>query len=201
VDAVLFSRLVTDAGTPALRPLPDLTELGDGVVSIRPLRPGDEDAVLDERSDAEARRWAPAAGSWTRQDVEGLVRSAPSVWLGGGEARFAIIDPVSDEYIGSIGLRPTVPAFGVAELGYGMRAGWRRRGYMTRALALVEKWAFDQAGLARLELGTAADNLASQRTAERAGFVREGVAKLRLPTPEGERVDEVRYGLTRYSPK
>jgi RimJ/RimL family protein N-acetyltransferase len=197
-DAIMFSRLATDPGTPAPRPLPDVAELGDGVVSLRPLRVGDEDAVLDEWSDAEARRWTTSPRPWTRHDVERLVRSAASAWLGGSEARFAIVDVGSGEYAGSVGLILTLPAFGVAEVGYGMRARWRGRGYMSRALALVDAWAFDQAGLARLELGTAAGNVASQRTAERAGFVREGVAKLRLPTPEGGRVDEVRYGLTRY---
>jgi len=197
VDAVVFSRLATDPGTPAARPLPDLDEVDDGVVSVRPVRVGDEDAVLDERSDAEARRWATGARTWLRDDVERLVRSAASAWLAGVEARFAVVETASQEYVGSVGLRMTMPAFGVAELGYGMRARWRRRGYMTRALALVTAWAFQRAGLVRLELGTAADNLASQRTAERAGFVREGVARLRLPTVDGGRVDEVRYGLTK----
>jgi RimJ/RimL family protein N-acetyltransferase len=196
-DAVLFSRLATDTGTPTPRPLPDVNAFGDGVVVVRPLRAGDEDAALDERSDYEARRWATGPRPWTRRDVERLVQSAASAWLAGTEARFAVVDGASGEYVGSVGLRLTVPAFAVAEVGYGMRARWRRRGYMTRALALVDAWAFHQAGLARLELGTAADNVASQRTAERAGFVREGVARLRLPTPDGRRVDEVRYGLAR----
>ncbi len=196
-DAVVFSRLATDPGTPAPRPLPDLDEIGDGVVSIRPLREGDEDGIIEERSDPEVQRWSTGNRTWTRADVEHLVQSTASVWLGGGEARFAVVDAASGKYVGSIGLRVTVPAFGVAELGYAMRPGWRRRGYMARALGLVRAWAFDRAGLARLELGTAAGNRASQRTAERAGFMRDGVASLRLPTPDGRRVDEVRYGLTR----
>jgi RimJ/RimL family protein N-acetyltransferase len=198
-DAVLFSRLATDAGTPTPRPLPEVNELRDGVVSVRPLREGDEDAALDERSDSEARRWATGPRPWTREDIERLVRSAASAWLGGSEARFAVVEEATGEYVGSVGVRLTLPAFAVAELGYGMRARWRGRGYMTRALALIDRWAFDQARLARLELGAAAGNVASQRTAERAGFVREGVARLRLTTPDGRRVDEVRYGLTRDS--
>jgi RimJ/RimL family protein N-acetyltransferase len=196
-DAVLFSRLATDSVSPTPRALPDLDELDDGVVAVRPLREGDEAAVLDERSDVEARRWAIAARHWSRDDAERFVRSSASAWLSGSEARFAVVETASSEFVGSVGLRLTLPEFGVAELGYGTRAQWRQRGYMTRALALVCAWAFDQAGLARLELGTSVENVASQRTAERAGFVREGIATLRLPTPDGGRVDEVRYGLSR----
>ena len=196
-DAVVFARLATDPGTPAPRPLPDLDELSDGVVSVRPLGGGDEAAVAAERSDAEVKRWSPTSGGWTRADAERLARSAASAWLSGTEARFAIVDAATGRYVGSVGLRMTVPAFGVAELGYSMLPGWRRRGYMTRALNLIRTWAFDQVGLVRLELGTALGNRASQHTAERAGFAREGVAKRRLPTPDGGRVDEVRYGLTR----
>jgi RimJ/RimL family protein N-acetyltransferase len=197
VDAVIFSRLASDPGTSAPRALPDLGEMGDGVVSIRPIRDGDQDAMVDERSDAEVQRWSTVARRWTRADVHRLVESSASAWLGGTEARFAVVEATSGSYVGSVSLRITLPAFGVAELGYAMRSGWRGRGYMTRALILVQAWAFDKAGLFRLELGTAAGNRASQRTAERAGFVRDGVARLRLPTPDGHRVDEVRYGLNR----
>ena len=60
---------------------------------------------------------------------------------------------------------------------------------------VVADWGFTRAGVARLELGTAVANIASRRVAERAGFQAEGIARLRLPTADGGRTDEVRYGL------
>lgn len=194
-DAVVFGRLPTDPVAPAARALPDAAELTDGVVTLRPVRPGDEDALLDERVDREARRWATSTRLWTAPDVHAFVAAVPALWLAGTEARFAIVAAEHGVCAGSIGLRVTVPAFRVAELGYGLRSDWRGRGLTTRAVGLVAGWAFARAGIARLEIGAAVGNVASQRVAERAGFQREGIARMRLPTPDGGRTDEVRFGL------
>jgi RimJ/RimL family protein N-acetyltransferase len=194
-DAVIFGRLSADPAGPVPRALPDVDELTDGVVTLRRLAPGDEEPLLDERADPEARRWAITGRAWTAEDANAYVAVTASLWLAGGEARFAVVDAASGDYAGSLGLRMTAPALRVAELGYGIRAAWRGRAYTVRALRLVAGWAFTAAGLSRLELGTAVDNVASQRVAESAGFRREGLARLRLSTPDGGRTDEVRYGL------
>lgn len=194
-DATLFGRLASDPPPPTPRALPDVGELSDGVVAVRRLRPGDEEALLEERADREAQRWATTAHLWTTQDARAYVAATAALWLAGSEARLAIVDTAGGSYAGSLGLRVTVPAFRVAEVGYGLRPGWRGHGLTARALRLVAGWAFSTAGIARLELGTAVDNVASQRVAERAGFRREGIARLRLPTSDGGRTDEVRYGL------
>jgi RimJ/RimL family protein N-acetyltransferase len=195
-DAILFARVPADPAGRTPRPLPDAAELTDGVVVLRPVRPADEDALLDERADADAQRWATSGRAWTRPDVRVYIALAPAFWLAGAEARFAVVDAASGTCAGSIGLRVTVPSLGVAELGYGLRASWRGRGLATRAVRLVADWAFTEARLGRLELGAAVGNLPSQLVAERAGFRREGVARLRLTTSAGGRTDEVRFGLT-----
>jgi len=194
-DAIVYGRLATDPALPVRRGLPDLGELTDGVVTVRPVRPGDEAALLDERLDPESQRWATTTRLWTAADVRVFVAQAQAAWLAGSEARFAIVEAATGVCAGSLGLRMTVPAFRIAEIGYGLRADWRGRGLTTRAVRLVTDWAFFRAGIARLELGAAVDNAASRRVAERAGFRPEGVARLRLPTSDGGRTDEARYGL------
>lgn len=194
-DAVVYGRLATDPATPPRRGLPDVGELTDGVVTVRPLRPGDEAALLEERLDPESQRWATSTRLWTAQDVRVFVAGTAAAWLSGTEARFAIVDSATGTCAGSLGLRVSVPAFRIAEIGYGLRAGWRGRGLTTRAVRLVSDWAFFRAGFARLELGAAVDNAASRRVAERAGFRSEGIARMRLPTSSGGRADEARYGL------
>ena len=194
-DAVVYSRLATDPATPPRRGLPDVGELTDGVVTVRPLRAGDEAALLEERLDPESQRWATSTRLWTAQDVRVFVAGTAAAWLSGTEARFAIVDSATGTCAGSLGLRVSVPAFRIAEIGYGLRADWRGRGLTTRAVRLVSDWAFFRAGFARLELGAAADNAASRRVAERAGFRAEGIARMRLPTSSGGRADEARYGL------
>ena len=57
-------------------------------------------------------------------------------------------------------------------------------------------WALREQGFERVELRAATGNLASQRVAEKAGFVREGVARNAGHVTHG-RVDLVVYSLTR----
>jgi RimJ/RimL family protein N-acetyltransferase len=65
----------------------------------------------------------------------------------------------------------------------------------SRALRLLAEWALAKAGLARVQLYARVDNPASQRTAERAGFQREGVIRSHMLI-KGERYDAVIFGLT-----
>lgn len=74
-------------------------------------------------------------------------------------------------------LRPWEPADASAVLRAFAPAG-------VRALA---RWAFDELGLYRLELGHRTDNPASCRVATRSGFAPEGIERARL-----------RYGALRY---
>lgn len=194
-DAVLFGRLASDA-VPTRRFLPDVGSLTDGVVTLRRVRPGDEGPMLEERNDPQTRRWATTARIWSIGDCRAYIATAASLWLAGTEARLAVVEAATDDYAGSVGLQRTTPAFRLGELGYGLRPAWRGRGYTARALRLVSRWAFERMALSRLEVGTAVGNIASQRVAERAGFQREGLAVQRLPTCDGGRTGEVRYGLT-----
>lgn len=194
-DAVAFARLATDSALPIRRGLPDAGELSDGAVTLRRVRPEDEDALLDERLDPESRRWATSSRLWTAPDIRVFVAGAAAAWLAGTEARFAIVETATGSCAGSLGLRMTVPAFRIAEIGYGLRSAWRGRGLATRSVRLVADWAFTRAGIARLELGAAVANTASRRVAVRAGFQFEGVARMRLPTSDGGRTDEARFGL------
>jgi RimJ/RimL family protein N-acetyltransferase len=83
---------------------------------------------------------------------------------------------------------------GCAALGYWLAAGARGRGVATHAVRLLAQWAFTELGLARLELTCGPDNAASQRVAERCGFVREGLLRSYVPF-KGERRDSVIYSL------
>ncbi|MDP9240744.1 MAG: GNAT family N-acetyltransferase [Actinomycetota bacterium] len=100
------------------------------------------------------------------------------------------------EYAGSVTLRMTEPEIGTGEVGYGLLPAFRGRGLMSRALRLVGRWALTEVGLDRVAAGVAVANTASLRTAEVAGFRREGVLRQGLPGPEG-RYDIVLLSLLR----
>ena len=70
----------------------------------------------------------------------------------------------------------------------------RGRGLASAAVRLLSAWAFAEWRMARLQLTTHLDNPASQRVAEKAGYVREAV--LRSWTEQrGTRVDLIMYSL------
>jgi RimJ/RimL family protein N-acetyltransferase len=62
-----------------------------------------------------------------------------------------------------------------AEIGYVLAPAARGRGAATRAVQLLTEWCFDELGIERIALLIDAANAASERVAERAGYVREGV--------------------------
>ena len=72
-----------------------------------------------------------------------------------------------------------------AELGYAVVPDARGRGVATAILRALSRWAFDDAGVLRATLIIDVDNPASERVAQRAGYVREGI--LRSVHQKGDR--------------
>src|SRR5262245_32789118 len=97
-------------------------------------------------------------------------------------------------FVGGAGLKCIHRVHQFANLGYWVRTSATGRGLATRATRLAARFGFEQLGLHRIEIVVAVDNLASQRVAERAGAVREGVARKRLLI-RGESHDAVMYSL------
>lgn len=89
--------------------------------------------------------------------------------------RFAILD--GESLAGTIGVTNVIrgPVQG-AKLGYWVAHGRDGKGLATRAVGEVAQFAFEGAGLHRLEAWTLVDNHASQRVLEKNGFSRFGVA-------------------------
>ena len=64
-----------------------------------------------------------------------------------------------------------------ASVGYFVAREHNGQGIATAAVGLAVEWAFEDAGLHRLEAGTLRDNRASQRVLERNSFARIGIAE------------------------
>ena len=64
-----------------------------------------------------------------------------------------------------------------AEIGYWLGVEYWGRGIATEAVALVTAWAFDAHGLLRIFAQPFADNRASRRVLEKAGYVLEGTMR------------------------
>ena len=85
---------------------------------------------------------------------------------------------VAGESAGGIGFAPgtDVERFS-AEIGYWLGEAFWGRGIVTEALALVTEYAFARMNILRLFALPFADNAASARVLEKAGYVREGLLR------------------------
>jgi RimJ/RimL family protein N-acetyltransferase len=81
-----------------------------------------------------------------------------------------------------------------AHIGLGLLPSSRGKGYGTDVVAVLCHYGFVVRGLQRLQIETLADNTAMLRSAERNGFVREGVLRSSAWVL-GEFLDEVILGL------
>ena len=196
-DLVVWSRLVDDSGEPARRLLPDVADgqLSDGVVTLRPLRVSDAGDLYTLISLPEVIATTVSDTLPTPESARNRCVRNAYMWLIGTRADFVICDAATGAFAGTIGLF-TEPPTGQAMVGYSVTREWRGRSFAARATRLLADWAIDHAGIARVIAGTAPDNLGSQRSLERAGFVREGYERSRLPGRDGgPRIDDVVFAL------
>jgi RimJ/RimL family protein N-acetyltransferase len=92
------------------------------------------------------------------------------------------------EFVG-LGLAPTIDRDGAEiELGYIVPGRARGRGVAGEILRLLTEWAFGEAGALRSYLIIDVENRASERVAERCGYVREGVMRS-IHVKQGQRSD------------
>jgi RimJ/RimL family protein N-acetyltransferase len=204
-DHIVWGRLATDPDGPSPCRLPDLPGpdgrpsragvLTDGVVRLRRLESADATHLHRLHALPEVVATSVPPVPRDRPTIERRCAHAEAAWLAGDRADFTILDAATGEFAGDIGLFYTEPATQQAMVGYSLMPEWRGRGYATRSVRLVADWALRHVGVVRVIAGTAPDNVASQRVLLRAGFVREGYQRARLPGPDGTRVDDIVYAL------
>jgi RimJ/RimL family protein N-acetyltransferase len=163
-------------------------------VRLRPWQPDDVDAVFTACQDAQVQRWTMVPVPYRRGDAESFVLEvAPASWRNGG-ALFAVEPREGGPLVGSMSLLRLRE--GVGSIGYWTVAEHRRQGFTGEALRLLATWVLEELGARRVELVADARNAGSCRTAESAGFLREGVLRQRS-LHRGEAVDDVMYAVLR----
>jgi RimJ/RimL family protein N-acetyltransferase len=146
--------------------------LTDGVVWLTPCTVADAAAIGDFNLDDEHRRWFdqppvdpdPEARRRHGEEVADRWRRA---WATGDELSFAVRLTADGEAIGMSELRPEDGGAGIS---YAIVPAHRRHGYAARAVRLLADAGLERFGFERIELRCDVDNVASARTAERAGF-------------------------------
>lgn len=111
---------------------------------------------------------------------------------------FAIVETSSDHAVGGIGLWLAALAQGRATAGYSVIPSARGRGVAAAALTALTSFAWSIPALHRIELYIEPWNTGSVRTAERAGYEREGLLRSHQEIG-GRRRDMLLYAIIRES--
>lgn len=112
-----------------------------------------------------------------------------------GNLEFAIVD-AAGRYLGGCGINQVNLGHRFANLGYWVRTPATGRGVASAAVRLLAAHVFEHTTLERLEIVVATGNAASERVAEKAGAVREGVLRDRL-FMRGKPHDATMFSLVR----
>ena len=167
-----------------------------GDVRLRIFRDEDAAMVMEMAQDT----YIPTVGSLPAratygQALEWLERQR-SMHVRGTGFSFAIADAATDRAVGQIGLWGWELVYGRTEAGYSVAPGARGSGYAATALRALADFAWTVPEVHRVELHIEPWNTASIRTAERAGFEREGLLRSFMEIA-GKRRDLLIYSAVR----
>lgn len=163
-------------------------------LQLRPWRLEDADDIVHCCNDPDIANWLPLLPSpYSLQDAHTFI--ADIAWAqqrAGTGLPLAMEVAATGRLVGSIGIGGLADVRG-AEIGYWVAAASRRHGYAAEATDRLATWGFTH-GVHRVQLLAASGNVPSQRAAERAGFIREGVLRGAHRDRAGTPRDMVLYG-------
>ena len=87
-----------------------------------------------------------------------------------GFGMYQVVDRHTDQVIGDIGFHSEPGDDGAVEIGYGIVAGFRGRGFATEAVRTLTTWALGQPGVTAIKAEAVDHHVASQAVLTRAGF-------------------------------
>ncbi|GAB78641.1 Protein N-acetyltransferase, RimJ/RimL family [Austwickia chelonae] len=174
----------------------DALDLRDGEKRLRALDEDDVEAVHRACQDPEMHRWLTRLPDpYTLEHAHDYVHEF-SRELEKSGAGIALAIEHEGQFAGTIALAETDWENSQTKIGYWV-VPWRRgHGLAAWASSVLGTWALLDQGIERVVLRAATGNLASQRAAEKAGYIAEGIERSSVATPGG-RGDMKVYSLIR----
>ena len=139
------------------------------------------EAAAESSRNEDFARWMPwCHAGYTLAESESFINGVEENWKDETQFGYAIFDAQTNEFLGGIGLNQPNNVHKFYNLGYWVRVSKQNKGTASAATRLLAKAAFEDLLVNRLEILVAAENIPSQKTAEKAGAVREGILRKRL---------------------
>ncbi len=152
-------------------------ELDAGRFRLRPFSATDVDVVRQAALDPQIPLITTVPAIFTEDAGLRFIERQRDRASSGAGYSFAIAESATDRAVGQVGLWLRDLDQGRASLGYWVVGPARGRGAAASAVTAVAHWALTELRIPRLELYVEPWNEASARTAERAGFQREGLLR------------------------
>lgn len=169
-------------------------ELAAGPFRLRPFALADLDLIREASADPHIPLITTVPAEFTDEAGRAFVERQWDRARQGTGYSFAIAETASGRAVGQAGLWLRDLGQGRASVGYWVAGSARGRGAAGHAVAAIARWAFTGLLIPRLELYVEPWNQASIRTAEQAGFRREGLLRS-WQEVGGERRDMYMYSL------
>lgn len=181
---------------PTLIDLPD--ELNGPRVTLRPYR--EDDAPQIHEAVAESRQQLRPWVNWvddmaTLDDCRDYCLRCAARWTLRADLSLGIFETASGRYLGGTGLHDPNWELRAFEIGYWVRQSAANHGYATEAVRVLAQFALSDLDARRIEITCDADNHASRRVAEGAGFALERTLRNAALGREGNLKDSLVYSI------
>jgi RimJ/RimL family protein N-acetyltransferase len=141
-------------------------------VTLRQFTLDDVSVVTLACQDPEISRWTASIPFPYEEDhARSWITQHDRSWSNAERAPFAIDSSATGEFFGSISFTSFDWENRIAEAGYWVAAYARGAGVATSALVIICEWGFQMLDLGAVVLHTLIGNIASERVAEKSGFV------------------------------
>jgi RimJ/RimL family protein N-acetyltransferase len=153
-----------------------------GSIHIRPWSEDDADALCEAvlESKVQLSPWLPwCHAQYSIEDSRSWITARLKAFPAGHDYAFGIFDE-ANRLLGGCGLNKISQEERMANLGYWVRSSAICCGVASSAVRLLVEWAFANTQLVRLEILASTQNISSQRAAEKAGALQEGVLRTRI---------------------
>lgn len=143
-------------------------------------------AILESKSELEVYLPWIKYSLTVEESLQGMKSAIKNFEAFKNELRYFLINKENDELLGAIGLvfkDGSVPSF---EIGYWLKSSSYGKGYISEAIGILERYAFEELGAKRLEIRTDETNIKSKAVALRCGYNYEGTLYNERRLPSGQ---------------
>jgi RimJ/RimL family protein N-acetyltransferase len=166
------------------------------VITLRPPRDEDAEALFAACQDPEIQRWTGVPKPYLREHADAYLERVVAEREAGKAHAFLAIGQ-DGELLGNISVMELDRSPGYGELGYWVARDARGKGVASAAVTLLRDWSAAELGLELIELLIDVANIGSQRVAESTGFLDTGE---RRPAPRQTASAELTHAVYAWSP-